>query len=233
MADPKVERILEEYARDLSEEELFAQLPPEARGSLAKYAVQSFRRARNRPRARLLAIGTATLSVAACLLIFVFWPRGAEFGLSVHVSSNAESLFSRGVPTTAAGDEFWVGVDVKTPAWIHVVERVESGHLIVIRLGPGTDPHGVHVADRARFGPFKKVEQNTPVGASLVTHLMVIASEASVAEDKLAAATPRNAASGKAAAAAGDDLADLAKSLARTYGWQTTVVAVTAGRDNP
>ena len=217
MEEEQLDHLFERYSADLTDEEAFERLSPEARGHLGGYAVHRMRHGmRNRFLWRVV-FGAVPVAAAACVVWLVL-PKEAMLGM-VTVAGDPADLFKR-AGGAEVHDRFWIGIGVKEPCWIHIVERTARGNLVVLRPHPSSDEYAVRAPDRVQLGPFRTMEPNAPSGPSQVTHIMVIAASQALSGDILATSVQDQLAPGRSAGDIAAALAQLAASLKRQHGWE-------------
>ena len=213
----QLQNLLERYGDGLTDREVLEKLRPEVREQLRAYAVTKIQR---RQRARLVRrtlLGLIPIAAAACIVL-LFWPQAALLNRVV-VAGEEQELFARHGPTAPVHEEFWVGIDVAIPCWIHLVERTVAGELITIGPQASSDEVSVRVSARAAFGPFSIIERNAPAGPSKVTHVLVIAASKPLPEETLAEVIPNYLAVDGDQEEIAAALAALAEALETDRGW--------------
>ena len=213
----QLQSLLERYGDGLTDEEALEKLRPEVRDQLRAYAARHIQ-ARQRARfVRRTLLGLIPIAAAACILWLLL---AAEVLLSrVVVAGEARELFVRAGPTAPVRDEFWVGIEVAAPCWIHLLERTAAGELIAIRPQASSDDYSVNVSDRVALGPFRVIEPNAPAGPSRVTHVLVIAASQAVSGETLAGAVPDHLAADEDEEKVAAALDGLAETLEQDHGW--------------
>mgnify|MGYP001571871801 CR=1 FL=1 len=218
-----VEKLLQRYADALPDADAMARMRPEVKEKLAGRPESARRRMVHRY-LKLGLFGGIPLSIAAVLL-FLLTP-GADLGLSVSIAGRPSDLFVRRVEQAPLHDQFWVGIRVRTPSWVHLIERTENGYLVISRPQRTTDRYAYHVSGRAELGPFSLVEANTPTGPSALTHLLVVASEGELSGERLADAVPDRIAVNESDEKILRELYELANILRRQFNWVVDVRAL-------
>lgn len=223
-----VEKLLQRYADTLPDAEALARVRPELSGKTGVRRGIASPDGRRRI-LRLGLLGGATMSLAAVLL-FLLLPR-ADLTLSVSVAASPSDLFVRRGESGPLRDQFWIGVQVGSPCWIHLIQRTENGYLVIARPERSTDRYAYRVGGRAELGPFKVVETNTPAGPSALTHLMVVAAKHEISSEVIAGAMPDFIAVGGNREQVFHELDRLANTLRRRFDCAVDVQALPDPRE--